>query len=372
MNLYKEKMKKKILILSVYPAPYRVELFKLLSKEFYINAFFENSVGDNRPLDWFKKDSYFLLDTPIGQQEYKEKIRRLKQYDIVAIYDYSTAEGRKLIFSCRLQNVPYVVNSDGVMLTAHGNVIKDKLKRFLLSGASAYLASGKMAKNYFLQLGADEDKIHIHTFSTLHSGDISKCPVGHAEKKLLREKLRLPSDKKLAIAVGRFIPLKRYLELIEVWKTMPDDYILLLIGGGEEEARYKKRIEENHIKNVILEGFHPKQELFEYYKAADVFVHPTSYDVWGLVVNEAMACGLPVIVSDRCVAGLELVQNGENGYLVELGNDVEMCEYVQKICENDEMHNMMAVNALKTIRPYTVDNMADIHINVFKEILGIV
>lgn len=360
---------KKLLILSIYPAPYRAELFEYFFQEFDTIVFFEHSAGDARVAEWFAKGDYYLLDTTEGRKKYQLSMKQIDQYDLVGIYDYSTNEGIKLILKCRQKRVPYVVNSDGAMLTAHGNAVKDVLKRLLLSKANAFLASGEMAKKYFLRLGAAEKNIYIHTFSTLHNEDILPCPVSKNEKELIRKKMGLPINKKIAIAVGRFIPLKRYQELIEAWKIVPQDYVLLLVGGGEEEANYRKYIMDNSINNVILEGFHPKSELLEYYKAADVFVHPTSYDVWGLVVNEAMACGLPVVVSDHCVAGLELVKDGRNGYLVALGNDTEIANRVMQICEQSDVYDIMAEEALETIRLYTIENMADTHIGVFKEIL---
>ena len=361
-------MSKKILILAIYPAPYRMELFNEF-KDFDADIFFEFSGGDARKEEWFSKGEHHLLDTKEGKQAYKRAIKNLKEYKLVALYDYSTRAGIKLIFNCLKKHIPYVVNCDGLMMTDHYNHIKDTLKRFLLKKASAYLASGENAKQYFLKYGACEDKIHIHNFSTLHKDDILKKPVSLCEKIELRKKLGLPIDCKIAICVGRFIPLKRYNELINEWKNTPEEYQLLLIGGGEEESRYKETIKNNNLKRVIILPFHQKQELFEFYKAADVFLHPTSYDVWGLVVNEAMACGLPVIVSDHCVAGLELIKDGENGFLIPMGDDERMCKKMVEACSDEELRHNMSENAIKTITPYIIENMAEAHKNVFRKLL---
>ena len=188
---------------------------------------------------------------------------------------------------------------------------------------------------------------------------------------MIREELAIDKSKFVAIAVGRFIPLKHYSELLRAWKAMPDDYLLLLVGGGEEEKSYRKLIDELHIDNVRIEVFHPKEELKRFYMAADVFVHPTSYDVWGLVVNEAMAVGLPVIASDRCVAGLELIKTGKNGFIVPMGNEADMCSKVQILYHNEKLCNDMRVMSLQTICNYTIENMASVHIGAFKEILKI-
>lgn len=65
---------------------------------------------------------------------------------------------------------------------------------------------------------------------------------------------------------------------------------LVIVGGGEEENQYRQYIADHNLENVQLVGFKQKEEIFEYYKAADLFVLPTREDIWGLVINEAMAC----------------------------------------------------------------------------------
>ncbi len=359
----------KILILSIYPAPYRKNLFDYFSEDNTVDVFFEKSSGDKRKSEWFVKGKFYLLDTDDGANQYKKCLSNLKDYDLVALYDFTTKESIKLIMRCQLLGIPYVVNCDGVMLIEHGNIFRDLIKKLLVRKASACLASGEYAKEYFVKYGASDDKIFIHTFSTLENDDIIDKPLDCNEKNNLRKELNLPTDKKIAIAVGRFIPLKRYSELIEEWGNLDDNCLLLLIGGGEEHQKYKEIIDSHHIKNVIIQDYHPFDTLLQYYKASDVFVHPTSYDVWGLVVNEALACGLPVVVSDKCIAGLELISNGQNGFIVEMGNEHELCNKAEMIMKNTQMQNMMAWNAIDTIKEYTILNMANKHLEIFKQIL---
>lgn len=359
---------KKLLILSIYPAPYRLELCGYISKEFQVDIYFEYSNGDNRNENWFQKGKYQLLDTPEGKRAYQQSVKKIKEYDLVVIYDYTTIESRKLIAKCKKKKVPYVINCDGVILPHKKKFLKDIVKRWLLSKAAAYMASGEHAKEYFLRYGAKEEEIYTHHFSTLHKSDILTASIEQAEKIALRDKWGLPTDKKIAIAVGRFIPLKRYDYLLRAWKSIDEECCLVLIGGGEEYERYQSIIQELGLKNVIVENFHPPKELYEYYKAADIFIHPTSYDVWGLVINEAMANGLPIVVSDTCVAGLELIRNGENGFLFPMGKEEEGIEKIRTILHDEGYMTQMPQACLNTIQDYTVEDMAKTQISVLKKI----
>lgn len=358
----------KILFFAVYPAPYRAALAGALQKEYDTDVFYLGSGGDDRAKEWFDGGRYHSLDNADGRAYFDECKKNIKRYDLVAVMDFCGRVSVELLALCRRKKVPYISNCDGVMLFRHGNFLKDLLKKYLLGKAAAYLASGEHAKDYFLHYGADENKIHFHPFTSIGKADILPSTLSDGEKAALRKKLGLPQGK-LCISVGRYIPLKRYDVLLELWSRMPSDVSLLLMGGGPEKEKYRQIIEKNRLGNVILEDFHPFEELFEYYRAADLFLHPTSYDVWGLVLNEAMASGLPVVVSDTCVAGLELIRNGENGYIVHLGDDDGFIERAKTILGDDDLRRRMSAEAIKTILPYTTEKMVSSQMKTVAEVL---
>lgn len=93
-------------------------------------------------------------------------------------------------------------------------------------------------------------------------------------------------------------------------------------------------------------------------------------DVWGLVINEAMACGLPVITTEKCVAGLELVINGENGYIVPVGDEQALASHVEEILKTEGKVEKMGNCSLEKIQNFTIENMVRIHQSKFREILN--
>jgi glycosyltransferase involved in cell wall biosynthesis len=190
-------------------------------------------------------------------------------------------------------------------------------------------------------------------------------------KFILREKLFI-KGRKIFLCVGRYIQLKNYHKLIEMWSKLKKDYYLYLIGEGEEEPTYYKLIRDYNLQNVILIGFKDKTTLFNYYKAADVFIHPTTTDVWGLVINEAMACGLPVITTDMCIAGLELIKNYENGFISKVNDFTSIPVYLNEIVENPELNFKMSNNNLNKIKWYTFETMAKVHIETLNKLRNII
>ena len=92
---------------------------------------------------------------------------------------------------------------------------------------------------------------------------------------------------------------------------------------------------------------------------------PTREDIWGLVINEAMAYALPVITTDRCVAGLELVRSGTDGYIVPVEDAPALAEKMDVVLSG--AMEAMGASALERIRSYTIENMARVHAQVFED-----
>ena len=98
----------------------------------------------------------------------------------------------------------------------------------------------------------------------------------------------------MILAVGQFIHRKGFDVLLQAARTM-DKNIGIYIVGGKPTEEYLQIQKENNLTQIHFEGFKTKEELAMYFKAADIFVHPTREDIWGLVINESMAYGLPVV-----------------------------------------------------------------------------
>ena len=151
-------------------------------------------------------------------------------------------------------------------------------------------------------------------------------------------------------------------------KSFEGDVGTYIVGGtpGETYIELKNNL---GLENVHFVDFMQKDELIKWYRAADLFVLPTREDIWGLVINEAMAQGLPIITTKKCIAGLELVDE-ENGKLVNVDSAEEISESVKMILNNDSLKNKMATGSIEKINKYTFENMARVHFKFLSEIRG--
>lgn len=359
----------KILIISSFPAPYRVDVFKEISKVHETTIFFETNKDQNRSPEWFIKNSqlnFEVLDNKISKENYKKALKNIKQYDAVLAYDFYLKSAMIAQLICIFNKIPYFINCDGAFI--NNNFIKKQIKSYFIKNARGCFASGIHAKKYFMYYGAKENNIYIHDFTSLHREDILKERVSDKEKTELKEILGLTGNK-VVLSIGQFIERKGFDILLKSWMNLDEKYELVIIGGGTLETEYLNFIKKNRFKNVKIIGFKSKEEIKKYYKAADLFVLPTREDIWGLVINEAMANGLPVITTNRCIAGLELINNGENGFIIDVDDSKKLTNKIVRILEDSSLLIKISNNNLKKIKTNTVENIGKNHLYVIENCL---
>lgn len=355
--------KNKLLVLAVFPAPYRAHLIEYLSNAFEVDAFYERDFDSNRDSAWFI-DNTKILTKKENMEDFKKACSTIKQYDAVVLYDYTSINSIKLIRKCKKNKIPYFVNCDGIIVGKKDNFLKGVIKKLLLSKATACFASGKYASQYFEKYGVDKRNIFIHKFSSLEQQDILK-EVPNKDRSFFSQYVNFQYEN-IFLGVGRFMGVKNYSWLINGWPRNQKD-VLVLIGGGELKQEYENRIHERQLVNIILIDYLDKNTLKNYFRNADFFLHPTTYDAWGLVVNEAMSQGLIVASSNKCIAALELIKNKENGFLFDcdISTPIELIDSLASLSEKERYR--IRQNAISTISEYTIKNMAETQIDIIKK-----
>lgn len=363
---------KRVLFLTTYASPYRVEFFDELAKYCDVTVSYSESMDGqkHRDKDWFIASQGGFRSVQLGKRVFTVRRKSLclgvtdllkEPFDFIIICGYSSPTQMLAIAWLRARKIPYYMEVDGGRIR-EDSPLKLRFKRYLVRGAAGYFGTGEATTDYLCYYGADRDRVYTYPFTSLWASDLSAAPATAEEKQALRRELGIPEER-VVLAVGRVDYLKGPDVLIDAASSLLSGTGVYLVGGEPTED-LKQRTE--NLPGVHFVGFRKKDALAKYYRAADVLAMPTRTDVWGLVINEAMAAGLPVVSSDACVAGLELVKNAENGYVVPTGDAGELARRLNEVLGGDLY--AMGQASLKRIRPYTYENMAKVHMDLFAKL----
>jgi glycosyltransferase involved in cell wall biosynthesis len=234
-------------------------------------------------------------------------------------------------------------------------VLQNILFKFLIDKC---LYCGKQSREFFKFYGVPERKL-LATPHAVHNDYFQAASV-HDKSELTKIKIKysIPPEKKVILFVGKYIPEKRPVDLLEAFaKLSSNGYCLVMVGEGPMRPEIERRIAEHKLQHVYLTGFINQSEIPLYYSIADVFVLSSGSETWGLAVNEAMNFAKPVIVSDACGCSEDLVVHGENGFVYETGNTEQLAGYLKKILEDDKLREKAGERSKEIVNSYSIGNI---------------
>jgi glycosyltransferase involved in cell wall biosynthesis len=308
-----------------------------------------------------------------GRQELRQRLgQALNEIrpDAVAVPGWSYVDALSGMLWCHANRVPCILMSESAAEDEARTTWKEALKRCLMKSCSAGLAGGKRQSNYLRTLGMAPDHISLgydavdnHYFAE----KAAEIRNQKAESGKLAQEARPPTavlrlqhslPEKYFLASARFLEKKNLPRLIQAYakyrekaetlkaemlkaetgekaesrKQKAEIWDLVLLGDGPLRCELERLISDLRLQSSVrLPGFKQYPELPAYYGLASAFIHPSTTEQWGLVVNEAMASGLPVLVSNRCGCALDLVQEGINGFTFDPYNVEQLAQLMFRI-----------------------------------------
>lgn len=342
-----------------------MKYFEQLGEQADLTVAFERSMSSERDSSWRKYDFRHFRGMIGRGLNYKYdsalsmaplRILKKEKFDWVIIGNALSLSGFLEIRYLKRKKMDYWIEGDGAFIAQEEKTHKSALKRFLLTGAKGYFSTCDNHDLYYKKYGVSEDRIFRYPFSSIEEKDVLTAPVSPERKRELREKLGM-AERYIVITVGSFIHRKGFDLLLQAAEQLEKEVGIYFVGGTAPE-KWKK------LPHTHFLPFQEWEQLKDYYDAADVFAFPTREDIWGLVVNEAMSRGLPVITTARCNAGLELIENGKNGYIIPTEDVGELVQKIRKVLYEDD-REQMGVAALSRIRKYTIEEMVQSHLEVY-------
>jgi 1,2-diacylglycerol 3-alpha-glucosyltransferase len=264
--------------------------------------------------------------------------------DVVAVNGWNNFGSLVAANCCMHRGIPMVVMSESARGDEPRTWWKEVIKRRIVNLYSAALVGGQRHVEYLIELGMPRERIFTgydvvdNDYFGRRTAEIRNSKFG------IRDKRGLPENYFLASA--RFIEKKNLTSLIRAYAEYRDrlkgtgvtdpgynrgaPWDLVLLGDGPLRETFNTQLSTLNLhSHVHLPGFKQYDELPVYYALANAFVHPSTTEQWGLVVNEAIASGLPVIVSERCGCVPELVQ--DNGFTFDPMDEHELAAQMLKM-----------------------------------------
>ncbi|MZP28780.1 glycosyltransferase [Heliobacterium undosum] len=182
-------------------------------------------------------------------------------------------------------------------------------------------------------------------------------PDPRAGREQIRAQMGFSPSQRILVFCGKLIPLKRLGDLLQAFSRLPDreQYGVLVIGDGPLRSECEEMVHRERLEGVRFAGFKNQSDLPALYAAGDCLVLPSSSETWGLVVNEAMNLGLPIIASDGVGCAPDLVRLGENGYVYPVGDWQALAARIHELFVDDARRFAMEERSRRIVAGYSLE-----------------
>ena len=274
--------------------------------------------------------------------------------DVLAIAGYSEPSMLFALAWCLWNHKPAILFSDTMESNATRYQGKELIKHWIVGKYKSALVAGQLHKKYLIKQGMSPEEIFL-------GYDVVDNKTFHPDK---IGSLSSPITKPYFLAINRFVTKKNLPSLIASYADYRQQkgneaWDLVLSGDGELRIQLEKQIDKLGLgKCVHLPGFLQQNELLPYFAHASCFIHASIQEEWGLVVNEAMAAGLPVLVSNRCGCFEDLVIEEVNGFGFDPEDQQMLTQLMLKMSSSQVDLAAMGQQSLQHIQKYSPDYFA--------------
>jgi len=283
------------------------------------------------------------------------ELRRGK-FDVVIVGGYSLFSFWLAFYAAYISKTPFILTGEppSPYKSRLRILIMNNLKRLflprLIDMASAILYIGQKSKDYYLSFRKDiEDKLFFCPYSVDNDFYFSKAKEYLPKKDELKKELGIPLGLPVILFLSKLIYWKRPMFLLEAFVKLNTPSVLVYVGSGYRYKALKKLVARENIKNVVFFGFQNYTQIPKFYAISDIFVFPSLGESWGLVVNEAMCFGLPIITTNRVMSSYDLVRHGENGYIVKPEDSQDFQGRLEYLLSHPEERKRMGAVSMEII-----------------------
>ena len=306
----------------------------------------------SRDSETARKDARYIRDSVC------EALSRISP-DVVVVNGWGHVESRVSLGWCRRNNCKVVLLSDSVRENRKRYFFLELYKKWLLRGINDGFVAGTPQARYLRYLGILEDNIFWPGSCVVDNDFWSRnSELARSNAEAVRAELGVP--KNYFLSVARFLECKNLDSLIRGYARYRQNLKgqsprgLVLCGAGPEEKKLRELVKDMRVPDVHFLGVRKGHDLAALYALADCFILPSKeFECWGLVVNEAMACGLPVICSKMVGSSEDLVQQGVNGYLFDPDNKRELSLLLSRVVSDERLRSVMGIASREIVAAHS-------------------
>src|ERR1700722_18565627 len=354
-------MKRRLVILTEIIAPYRIPLFNVLARNPEVDLhviFLAETDPQLRQWQTHKdeiKFSYQVLSSwPRRIGRYNVLLNRgvasslaLAAPDAILCGGYNYLASWQALFWARRHGLPFFLWSESNPQDARARhqPVEFLKKRFIRS-CTGFVVPGKSAFEYLRLPNVEENTIFVAPNAVDNDFFATRARAARQPRAHNRSALGWPG--RYFLFVGRLVRDKGVVELLSAYAKLDDSIRqqIALVFVGDGQARERLELEAARVSpgTIQFAGFAQREELAIYYALAEMLILPTYTDTWGLVVNEAMACGLPVILSRAAGCAADLLKENWNGLLIESMDISSLSAAMENLACQPEQRAEMSVH----------------------------
>ncbi len=363
-------MTRRLTIITEIIAPYRIPVFNALAEHPEIDLhviFLAETDPTQRQWLVYKNEVRFSYEVLPSWRRRMRKQNLLVNWGVTAAlrraapevivcggYNY-VAFWRALSWA-RDNEIPFLLWVESTAKDQRYNSIRiEALKRKFIQQCTAFIVPGRASLEYVREYCVSAQRIFVapnavdtHFFAR-HSEKVRRDPGTH------RKILNLPA--RFFLFAGRLVPQKGIFDLLEAYAMLPPalrhQVALVLVGDGPSRAEISRRAAAIKCGLVRIAAFAQREQLASYYALAETFVFPTHTDPWGLVVNEAAACGLPIIASDAAGCVPDLLEDHRNGRVIPAHDIAQLAMAMEELASDAQLRAVMGQRSRDRVHQYS-------------------
>ncbi len=256
---------------------------------------------------------------------------RRSPYDAVLLHGYTYATNYLAMCAAKSVGTRVLLRGESNLLNTrpvHVRAAKRLLFAPLFGSVDAFLSIGTKNHEYYRHYGVPERKLFAAPYTVDNAFYQSEANRLAPERGAIRRSLGIPENACVILFASKLIDRKRPMDALRAFEAAGrrggggGAAYLIFAGDGPERQELERYAADHAVRNVHFTGFVPPFDLPRFYAVADVFLFPSGFETWGLVVNEAMNFGLPILTTDMVGSSYDLVRDGENGFVHRVG-DIE-------------------------------------------------